>query len=49
MIYVFLSQFSMLYFQLQVTNVTEVLGMGRKTPMAIFLDEFGIEPEIKYM
>lgn len=33
----------------KVTNVTEVLGMGRKTPMAILLDEFGIEPEIKYM
>jgi len=33
----------------EVTNVTDVLGMGRKTPMAIFLDEFGIEPEIKYM
>jgi len=33
----------------KVTNVAETLGMGRKTPMGIFLDEFGIEPEIKYM
>jgi len=32
----------------KVTNVAETLGMGKKTPMGIFLDEFGIEPEIKY-
>ena len=34
---------------LQVTNVAETLGLGKKTPMGIFLDEFGIEPEVKYM
>ena len=33
----------------QVTNVAETLGLGKKTPMGIFLDEFGIEPEVKYM
>jgi hypothetical protein len=33
----------------KVSNVAETLGMGKKTPMGIFLDEFGIEPEIKYM
>jgi hypothetical protein len=43
-----------MYFQdrnifFQVTNVAETLGMGKKTPMGIFLDEFGIEPEMKYM
>ena len=34
---------------LQVTNVAETLGLGKKTPMGIVLDEFGIEPEVKYM
>jgi len=33
----------------EVTNVAETLGLGKKTPMGIFLDEFGIEPEVKYM
>ena len=33
----------------QVTNVAETLGLGKKTPMGIVLDEFGIEPEVKYM
>jgi hypothetical protein len=33
----------------KVTNVAETLGLGKKTPMGIFLDEFGIEPEVKYM
>jgi len=33
----------------EVTNVAETLGMGKKSPMGIFLDEFGIEPEMKYM
>jgi len=33
----------------KVTNVAETLGVGRKSPMGIFLDEFGIEPEMKYM
>jgi len=33
----------------EVSNVAETLGLGKKTPMGIFLDEFGIEPEIKYM
>jgi hypothetical protein len=31
------------------TNVAETLGLGKKTPMGIVLDEFGIEPEVKYM
>jgi len=33
----------------EVTNVAETLGLGKKTPMGIVLDEFGIEPEVKYM
>jgi len=33
----------------KVTNVAETLGLGKKTPMGIVLDEFGIEPEVKYM
>jgi len=33
----------------EVVNVAETLGVGKKTPMGIFLDEFGIEPEMKYL
>ena len=33
----------------KVTSVAETLGMSRKTPMAMFLDEWGIEPEVKYV
>jgi len=33
----------------KVTSVAETLGVSRKTPMAVFLDEWGIEPEAKYV
>lgn len=33
----------------KVTSVAENLGVSRKTPMAVFLDEWGIEPEVKYI
>ena len=35
--------------RLQVTSVAETLGVSKKTPMAVFLDEWGIEPEVKYI
>jgi hypothetical protein len=31
----------------KLANATEVLGLGKKTPMAFFLSELGIEPELK--
>jgi len=33
----------------KVTSVAETLGVSKKTPMAVFLDEWGIEPEVKYI
>jgi len=33
----------------KVTNVAETLGVKKKTPMSIFLDEWGIEPDLKYI
>lgn len=33
----------------KVASVAETLGVSKKTPMAVFLDEWGIEPEVKYM
>eukprot|EP00092_Neocalanus_flemingeri_P013439 GFUD01014490.1.p1 GENE.GFUD01014490.1~~GFUD01014490.1.p1 ORF type:complete len:182 (-),score=39.45 GFUD01014490.1:440-985(-) len=33
----------------KVTSVAETLGVSKKTPMALFLDEWGIEPEVKYL
>ena len=33
----------------QVTSVRERVGVGRKTPMALLLDEWGIEPDVKYI
>jgi len=33
----------------EVTNVTEILGVSKETPMARFLDEWGIDPEFKYI
>ena len=41
--------YSLQIYTSQVTNVAETLGLGKKTPMGIVLDEFGIEPEVKYM
>lgn len=33
----------------EVSNVAETLGVKRKTPMSVFLDEWGIEPDLKYI
>ena len=32
-----------------MANVADVLGVAKKTPMAIFLNEWGIEPDLKYI
>jgi hypothetical protein len=34
---------------LQVANVADVLGVAKKTPMGIFLKEWGVEPDLKYI
>jgi len=31
----------------KLSNATELLGVGKKTPMGYFLNELGIEPEFK--
>ncbi len=31
----------------RLSNAAEVLGLGRNTPMAVFLDSIGIESEFK--
>lgn len=33
----------------KVANVADALGVTKKTPMAIFLNEWGIEPDMKYI
>ena len=33
----------------KVTAVAENFKVAKKTPMAVILDEFGIEPEVKYI
>ena len=33
----------------KLTNASEVFGMNKKTPMAIFLNEFGLEADLKYI
>jgi len=33
----------------KVANVADVLGVAKKTPMGIFLKEWGIEPDLKYI
>ncbi len=41
-----------LYYRLRnmknkLSNASEVMGLGKKTPMGLFLNELGIEPEFK--
>ena len=33
----------------KVANAREMLGLSRKTPMAIFLEEVGIEVDLKFV
>ena len=33
----------------QITSVVEVARVGRKTPMAVILQEWGVEPDLKYL
>lgn len=33
----------------KVANVADVLGVAKKTPMGLFLNEWGIEPDLKYI
>lgn len=33
----------------KVANVADVLGFSKNTPMSIFLNEWGIEPDLKYI
>jgi len=33
----------------KVASVADTLGVSKKTPMSVFLDEWGIEPEVKYV
>merc|ERR1719233_285082 len=33
----------------KIASVAEVTGVAKKTPMALILDEWGIEPDLKYI
>ena len=33
----------------QIASVAEVTGVAKKTPMALILNEWGIEPDLKYL
>ena len=33
----------------KVANAREMLGLSRKTPMAVFLEEVGIEIDLKFV
>ena len=33
----------------QVTTMAETLRVRKKTPMSLILDEWGIEPDVKYI
>jgi len=33
----------------KVANVADLLGVAKKTPMGLFLNEWGIEPDLKYI
>jgi len=33
----------------KITSVVEVARVGRKTPMAVILQEWGVEPDLKYL
>jgi len=33
----------------QMTSVAEIAGVGKKTPMAVILSEWGVEPDLKYL
>ena len=33
----------------QMASVAEIAGVGKKTPMAVILSEWGVEPDLKYL
>ena len=35
--------------QFQMASMAEIAGVGKKTPMAVILAEWGIEPDLKYL
>ena len=32
-----------------MASVAEIAGVGKKTPMAVILSEWGVEPDLKYL